>query len=87
MNSTRTLAASPAARGARVCVVARRANVLAEVAEECKAIQNRQFQDRKNGNSILHLAGDVTAAQDMVRVRELLEGGTQKVICSFVYHY
>ncbi|KAI0485561.1 short-chain dehydrogenase [Xylaria cf. heliscus] len=55
----RTLAKQYAARGAKVCAVARRGQPLAELAQEC-------------GDGCLPFVADITEAVDMEKLRELL---------------
>ncbi|KAI0202982.1 short-chain dehydrogenase [Astrocystis sublimbata] len=56
----RTLAKQYAARGARVCAVARRSEPLAELAREC-------------GDRCIPFVADLTKATDMSKLRELLQ--------------
>jgi NAD(P)-dependent dehydrogenase (short-subunit alcohol dehydrogenase family) len=62
----RALAHEYAKRGAWVCIVGRRQNLVQEVVKECK--------DLGAGNA-LGLQGDFALVDDMVTVREALESG------------
>jgi len=67
----RTIAQLYAERGARVCVVGRRADKIEEVVEECR---NRGVLSSAYGASrILGLTGDFADVDDMVRIRAILE--------------
>jgi len=57
----RAIAKEYALRGAKVCVVGRRANLLKEVEGELKQLPTP---------SVLAIEGDFTHAEDMVRVRQ-----------------
>lgn len=60
-----------AERGARVCVVGRRADKIEQVVEECR---NRGVSSSAYGASrILGLTGDFANVEDMVRIRAILE--------------
>ena len=80
----RTLAHDYAARGAWVCVVARRAQVIEEVAQECKVIQDSHFLNGRGEKKVLFAAGDCSVAEDMVRVRELIEKGKSMLESNFM---
>ena len=70
----RVIAHLYAERGARVCVVGRRAEKIEEVVEECRI---RGVSSSVYGASrILGLTGDFAAVDDMVRIRAIVETGT-----------
>ncbi|EGO19610.1 hypothetical protein SERLADRAFT_443082 [Serpula lacrymans var. lacrymans S7.9] len=70
----RTLAHQYTARGARVCVVGRREDKLANVVEECKAI-SKAATYVKSKEKILGIRGDLANVDDMVNLRAVLEKG------------
>ncbi|KAK0213073.1 hypothetical protein DFS33DRAFT_1393334 [Desarmillaria ectypa] len=61
----REIALQYSSRGAKVCVVGRREHLLTELVNECKAL----------GHNVLAVTGDVASADDMIRVRSILETG------------
>ena len=62
-----------AARSARVCVVGRRKDKLDEVVEECR---RTDCENRDSGGVVIGVAADFANVKDMVRVRDILEKGT-----------
>ncbi|WVF65316.1 hypothetical protein IAT40_000042 [Kwoniella sp. CBS 6097] len=62
----RDLAHAYAKRGAKLCLVARRADVLEKVKQEC-------LDQGANSEDIIIVAGDITQTDDLVRVRETVE--------------
>lgn len=73
----RAIAHIYAARGARVCVVARRAEELQVVAEECMALSAKagHAEYQAGGRRILSVVADMTNVDDMVSVRTEVENG------------
>ncbi|OCH95456.1 NAD-P-binding protein [Obba rivulosa] len=63
----RAVALEYAARGARICVVGRREGELKKVEEECTVLASG------DKSRVLSIAADIANAEDMVRVRTLLE--------------
>ncbi|KAJ3767081.1 hypothetical protein EV361DRAFT_972726 [Lentinula raphanica] len=64
----REIAHQYAARGARVCVVGRRADKVMAVAEECRARRGDGLS-----TDVLGIPADITSVEDMVRVRTVLD--------------
>jgi NAD(P)-dependent dehydrogenase (short-subunit alcohol dehydrogenase family) len=62
-----------AERGARVCVVGRRAEKIEEVVEECRV--RGVLSSAYGASRILGLTGDFAAVDDMVRIRAIVETG------------
>jgi NADPH:quinone reductase-like Zn-dependent oxidoreductase len=72
----RSIAHAYAARGARVCVVGRREKELASVVGECE-VRAREVGHITNGEKrVISAVADFTNAEDMVRVRDLVERGS-----------
>jgi NADPH:quinone reductase-like Zn-dependent oxidoreductase len=71
----RTIAHLYAARGARVCVVARRQVQLDQVVEECKKKAGLPDEDTSS-RMVLGVVADFANVGDMVRVRTAVESGT-----------
>lgn len=73
----RAIAHIYAARGARVCVVARRDDELQAVAEECMALSAKagHAEYQAGGRRILSVIADFTNVEDMVSVRTEVENG------------
>lgn len=73
----RAIAHIYAARGARVCVVARRDDQLQAVAEECMALSAKagHAEYQAGGRRILSVVADFTNVDDMVSVRTEVENG------------
>ena len=69
----RTLAKEYVTRGARVCVVGRRKALLDEVKRECYGTMPSLGSSPQD---VLSIAADFTKAEDMVKVRALVERGT-----------
>ncbi|KAI0078554.1 NAD-P-binding protein [Panus rudis PR-1116 ss-1] len=83
----RSIAEQYVARGARVCVTGRRADELATLEQECRAIRARNIPggSKDLDQWVFTVTADFTNAQDMVGVREKLEsawGGVDTVIVS-----
>jgi NAD(P)-dependent dehydrogenase (short-subunit alcohol dehydrogenase family) len=64
----KTIAHKYAKRGARVCVLARRAGMVQEVVQECRV-------ERGCEDGVLGCVADFTSVEDMVRVRSLIAEG------------
>lgn len=82
----RAIANQYARRGARVCVVGRRAGELEEVRRECEALQLQGWEERKNGSGdlagrTLAIVADIAVPEDMIRLRDRLQKGTLNLIC------
>jgi NADPH:quinone reductase-like Zn-dependent oxidoreductase len=73
----RALASEYAARGARVCLVGRRAEQLEEAAEECRVLsgKNKHAEYQAGGRRVLAVEADITSVDEMVRVRDTIETG------------
>lgn len=75
----REVALQYARRGARVCIVGRRKELVDEVEGECTAQRNAVLGIRgpiyEEGKAVIGAVGDFTSAEDMVRLRELIEKG------------
>jgi NADPH:quinone reductase-like Zn-dependent oxidoreductase len=71
----RTIAHLYAARGARVCVVARRQAQLDQVVEECRREAGLPDGDTLS-RKVLSVVADYANVGDMVRVRAAVESGT-----------
>ncbi|KAF9046539.1 hypothetical protein BJ165DRAFT_1173104 [Panaeolus papilionaceus] len=73
----REVALQYARRGARVCIVGRRKELVDEVEGECTAQRNAVLGIRgpiyEEGKAVIGTVGDFTSAEDMVRLRELIE--------------
>jgi len=68
----RSMARRYAERGARICVVGRREAQILEAEQECRHAQAlKGVQSQKT--DILAVPGDFSNADDMVRVREIIE--------------
>jgi len=61
-----------AERGARVCIVGRRAAQIREVQEECRQARTA-LGLKSQPDDILAIPGDFTSAEDMVKLRQTLE--------------
>jgi hypothetical protein len=75
----RALAAQYAARGARVCLVGRRPDELADAAEECRGVSGKagHAEYQAGGRRVLAVEADITSVDEMVRVRDTLETGEE----------
>lgn len=73
----RSIAHLYAARGARVCIVGRRAEQLQEVVEECQQLSAKagHAEYQAGGRRIISVAADFTNVDEMVSVRTALENG------------
>ena len=66
----RAISHSYSKRGAKVCVVSRKAEALEKVKEECVALRLSAAED-----GVITVVADFAEAADMVRVRDTLEKG------------
>lgn len=77
-----------ARRGARVCVVARRADKITALAAECNDVSSSSSSDGAKSNNCMGVAADLSVVADMVRLRETIErewGGLDTVhVCAGV---
>ncbi|PPR00444.1 hypothetical protein CVT24_004505 [Panaeolus cyanescens] len=73
----REIALQYASRGARVCIVGRRRELVDQVEAECSALRNSALGIRgsmyETGRVVFGVVGDFANAADMVRLREVLE--------------
>jgi NAD(P)-dependent dehydrogenase (short-subunit alcohol dehydrogenase family) len=73
----RSIAHMYAARGARVCIVARRDDQLQEVMDECQQLSAKagHAEYQAGGRRIVSVVADFTNVEEMVSVRTELENG------------
>jgi NAD(P)-dependent dehydrogenase (short-subunit alcohol dehydrogenase family) len=77
-----------ARRGARVCIVGRRADKLEEVRKECMALYPANSSARSDENQkVLALTADMTKAEDLVAIRECLKKGSYRLSFLFLNFY
>ena len=74
----RAIALLYAERGAKLCLVGRRAVELEDAREECGAVQKQA--GRVHSSGVLSVVADFADAGDMVRVREILDKGEDRHI-------
>ncbi|KAI9000519.1 NAD-P-binding protein [Trametes punicea] len=83
----RAIAHEYAARGSRVCIVGRREQQLAKVAEECANLSPHQAagDPSERSSAVLHVKADFSNVEDMVALQDKLEkewGGLDTLIVS-----
>jgi hypothetical protein len=76
-----------AARGARVCLVARRGDELRAAHDECVALSAKagHAEYQAGGKRVISVEADVTNVEDMIRVRDMLETGASGAPASGVH--
>jgi len=71
----RAIAHQYSERGAKVCVVGRREQKIAEVLEECKGLSPEGKAGLSDDTRVLGISADFANMDDMIRVRTALETG------------
>ncbi len=79
----RALAYRYAARGAKICVVARRSGELDAVRTECEALLSAHAPAPSEPSAMLSICGDITRAQDLIAIREEINESVFHFACQF----